>query len=85
MTLKEIKKQIKTAPPEHLVTLAIEFEMQLEKLSEFHVDYRDFHNENYTELSYLRATADPDNAIELMWFVDAVIEIDKKLQQSVAR
>ncbi len=82
MLLQEIKDQLSIASPAEVVNLTIEFERGLQKLSEFHEDYAHFYQEYASDINYLRATRDPENGKELMWFVDTAIGIGERLKNS---
>lgn len=79
MLLQEIKDQLPNASPADVVNLTIEFDRTLQKLCEFDVEYVHFYDEYASDINYLRATRQPENRDELIYFVDTVIGIGERL------
>ena len=82
MLLQEIKDQLPNASPADVVNFTIEFERNLQKLCEFHVEYVHFYDEYASDINYLRATRQPENRNELEYFVDTVIGIGERLKNN---
>lgn len=83
MTLQEIQHQIPGANAAELVDLAVEFDRILQTLCEYHEDYQFFRYEYSSDINYLKSVRSAENATDLKWHVDTVIDIGNRLRNEV--